>query len=429
MKVAHILTSTKKRCFLALLFVLLASFTMKVGYVVVVKVGYLHASSANWDAWKDPGASDFKQSYVPASEAIMSGYIFDNKNISPKASEKLAKFPGFPSFIALVRSIAGDNIAILRLSCIFLYSLSSALTCFLAYRAFGKDVAFLTAPFAILSPLMTFWSFYILTESLFTLLLLISITVLIHVAKFEKTNWLVPALGGIAFGYASWTRQVLIFSIVLIPLWYVLNALFHKPKTMIPAKALIIFVIFAMAIYFGWAARNVILTGNSYMPIKSGINELKKPFKGVVNLWKINTPHNTVLNNKPNEQLEKTSNINKSLKFFQKILISPFTAYWHLGLASSHQTFWNSNIIRFFVIFYLFSFSLMLISLRYLLRDFMPLSLLWLLIVYFTLVHVIVAGWSNVSRYRVPIEPYIYILAAYGLYKVYSAIKLKYSKA
>jgi 4-amino-4-deoxy-L-arabinose transferase-like glycosyltransferase len=414
MKIAHILTSSRRRCLLALFFVFFASFTVKVGYFVVTKVGFLHASHSNWSAWKAPGSSDTKVYYLPASEAIMAGKIFTNKDIDKKVALTLVKWPGFPFFIAIVKSITGNNIVLIRISCLLLFSLASSLSCFLAYKAFGTEVAFLTAPFAILSPLMTFWSSYILTESLFSVLLLFSIIVLVCVSKAERTNWILPLLGGIAFGYASWTRVVLIYFICLIPLWY---ALLRTRKKVISANLIIVFLISCMVIYLGWGVRNLIVTGSWYFP---------SPGSGLLGIIKGKFVANPGVETSGTQVLD----IIKYGTFVSKNLLQSFIVFWHPGLYSpemeaSGQTFWNSNGIRIFVIYYLSVFSLMLISLRYICKDFAALSLLWLLILYFTIVCTVVTGWPNVSRYRVPIEPYISILAAYGLYHLYSAIRTK----
>jgi hypothetical protein len=418
MKIAHILTSNRRRCLLVLFFVFFASFTVKVGYFVVAKVGYFHADHSNWNAWKDPFSADTTVFYLPASEAIIAGNVFNNKNDDRFVKFTLAKYPGFPFFIALVKSIVGDNIVLIRISCLLLFSLVSSLSCFLAYKAFGTEVAFLTAPFAIFSPLMTFWSPYILTESLFSVLLLFSIIVLVCVNTAEKANWVLPLLGGAAFGYASWTRPTLIPFICFIPLWYALLRIRKKVASTSPiGSPIVVFCISCMVIYLGWGVRNVLVTGSWHFPIISSEHWLS---------IKASLLGNTDVETSRAQVLD----IIKIGTLMSKNLLQKFIIFWHPGVYSpemeaSGQTFWNSNVIRFFILYYLFTFPLMLISLRYILKDFAVLSLLWLLVLYFTIVHTVIAGWPNVSRYRVPIEPYISILAAYGLYHLYSAIRIK----
>jgi hypothetical protein len=109
-----------------------------------------------------------------------------------------------------------------------------------------------------------------------------------------------------------------------------------------------------------------------------------------------------------------------------------FLRWWDISFRYSsgnkryayEQNFWNSNFIKFWMLYYGITFLLMLVSLRFCRSQFEIFSLLWLIILYFTLVHSILFVGSGLSgRFRLPIEPYISILAGLSLYRLSCFIK------
>jgi 4-amino-4-deoxy-L-arabinose transferase-like glycosyltransferase len=209
---------------------------------------------------------DYTHKYLKESDEILKGNILSYRSSlfstdSGLPKHTMADHPGLPIFLALTRAIFGDGFNKQLVINVVLYSLVCVLTCYLAFKSYGIHVALFTAPFIILSPAMNFWSRFVLSEALFTFLLLVSIICLYHVLFLSGSNRKVVFLsvfGGIVFGYAALTREVLFPLIICIVLWIVMLK-FRRTGLRLKNSCIIIFLFTAFLTYGLWSTRNIIV--------------------------------------------------------------------------------------------------------------------------------------------------------------------------
>lgn len=107
-----------------------------------------------------------------------------------------------------------------------------------------------------------------------------------------------------------------------------------------------------------------------------------------------------------------------------RALGAKFSEYWTLSIVGSSQTWRNSLVLRGYLIYYGVTFVCMGLSFFFFRRNPWALAFLWMILVYFTLVHMVtLRGGGAANRYRVPLEPYMGILAAYGMVNTLSGLR------
>jgi len=372
--------------------------------------------------------------YFRYSEIFLNGEFMELTNV-PKIDRRIAERPGYPMFIALVRSVFGKDFAslnnydtfrhVLRIIAFLMYALCAVLSYYIVLRVFGWKVSILSIPFVIGSASTAFWCHWPLTESLFTLLFLLSITGIISFSVSEQNNFLIMILSGLSFGFASLTRQVLFPMILFIVIWFLIRG-FQSNKRKVYMQSCLVFVLSALLLYGGWMVRNVIVTGKTSSTI------LRVGDKTRQSLFRLNTRRGIDWNSQNMDEKKKEFFREYSNRPFKnkvlgitKRMLTKFSEFLQIRPNGTHQTFWNSMWIKYYVIYNSVTFLLMLVSLFFINRGTNGIGLLfWLIIFYFVAVHtVLMVGGGIFARYRVPIEPYMSMLAAYGLSRVYLLFK------
>jgi len=395
------------------------------------RVGYICMSKTT----KGGGAPD-SLTYFKYSEIFLNGEFMELTNV-PKIDRRIAERPGYPIFIAFVRSFFGKDFAslnnyntfrhVLRIIAFLMYALCAVLSYYIVLKVFGWKVSILSMPFMIGSASTAFWCHWQLTESLFTLLILLSITGIISFSVSEKNNFLIMILSGLSFGFASLTRQVLFPMIFFIVIWFLIRG-FQSNKRKVYMQSCLVFVLSALLLYGGWMVRNVIVTGKTYSTI------LRVGDKTKQSLFRLNTRRGIDWNSQNMDEKKKEffrEYSNRPFKYkvleITKRMLTKFSEFLQISPLGTHQTFWNSIWIKYYVIYNSVTFLLMLVSLFFINKENTGIRLLlWLIIFYFVAVHtVLMVGGGTFARYRVPIEPYMSMLAAYGLSRIYLIFRKK----
>lgn len=399
------------------------------------KIGYIYMSNN-----LSGGIAPDTLSYLRYSDVFLHLKFMEPTGVS-KYDGRIARLPGFPAYLALVRTILikdssspnsymSREVAIqyldsykntLRIISIIMFSICSVIVCYIVLKLFGWKAALISGPFAIGSPSIAFWSHWILTESLFTLLLLISILCIIKFSIAIEKKMFTICISGLIFGYASLTRHTLPPMFIVIISWFLLHGFISKNISFYIKVSSIFIVSFAL-IYGGWSARNTIVLGN--MNLSAGESAFEA---GKQRLFRTHTP-----DSKNNMEIKKIKfyqeyskfPLEKKTKYIFKAMFIKFKEFWSITLMGTHQSFRNSTWIKYHVLFYCFSFPFMLLSLLFIAKDESNIILLcWFILFYFTAVHtILMAGGGISSRYRVPIEPYMSILTSYGVFHFYNWI-------
>jgi len=414
---------SKRKVVLCMVIVFILVSFFRVGYICMSKTT---KGGGGPDSW----------TYFKYSEIFLNGEFMELTNI-PKIDRRIAERPGYPIFIALVRSLFAKDFAslnnydtfrhVLRIIAFLMYALCAVLSYYIVLKVFGWKVSILSMPFVIGSASTAFWCHWQLTESLFTLLLLLSISGIILFAISEHKNSLILILSGLAFGFASLTRQVLFPMILFIVIWFLIYG-FKSDRRRVYIQACLVFVLPALLLYGGWMVRNVIVTGKTYSTILRAGDKMNH------SVFRVHTRRGIDWNSQNVEEKKEVFLREYSNRpFTQKVLdigkgmFTKFCEFLQIRPIGTHQTFWNSIWIKYYVIYNSVTFLLMLVSLFFINREKTGLGLLlWLIIFYFVVVHtVLMVGGGIFARYRVPIEPYMSMLAAYGLSRIYLIFRKK----
>jgi len=160
--------------------------------------------------------------------------------------------PLYPAMVASVWSIAGvDGFQIIRLLQMALALLTAALVYQIGARVYNSKVGRYAAAVFWLYPSLLFFNFLILTETLFTFLLIAH--VLLGIALLQRPRMTTAAFCGLTLGLAALTRSVVFPALlVLCPL------LFVALEAPVRRKAALVGLIVAgyLAVVAPWAVRN-----------------------------------------------------------------------------------------------------------------------------------------------------------------------------
>jgi 4-amino-4-deoxy-L-arabinose transferase-like glycosyltransferase len=177
---------------------------------------------------------------------------------TPPLTPDLDRTPVYPVMLAGVFAVAGHSPAAAILFQILLGSVTALLTYGLS-RELGLSarVGILAALIVALDPLSIMTANYLLTETLFTLLLVGSVWAMVRYWNTGDSRWLL--LATILVALTSLTRPISQFlPLALLPL-FVLAARKGRRRTLLAAGA--VFAVLSLALTYTWAYRNYRQTG------------------------------------------------------------------------------------------------------------------------------------------------------------------------
>jgi 4-amino-4-deoxy-L-arabinose transferase-like glycosyltransferase len=182
----------------------------------------------------------------------------------PYANLSVFRPPGYPAFIALVRLFA-HSIRVLLLAQILL----TAATTLLVYRVtkllFGETPALVAAAIAAIDPVSIIYSSFVLSESLFTVFLLLATWLWLEAVR--KRHLLLGAAAGISYAAAAFTRPIALYLlVVLIPL----SLLFPRKVGWFRAALAAVVTIGFLVPVGAWMIRNHEVTGSVVFASNAG---------------------------------------------------------------------------------------------------------------------------------------------------------------
>jgi len=326
----------------------------------------------------------------------------------------------FPLFLAGVYSLFGHSYLMAKI----ILAVISSFTCLLIYwlgkENFNKSTGFIAMGISAIYPKFVYYSAHLCTETLYMFFLVLSFLFLI---KYRQRLFVFHiALAGIFFALASLTRSVLFAFFPLVLIWLVVGMKNKK-------KAFMHFLIFAFAVLLTmspWIGRNYKLH-HAFVPTTT---------EGGYSFWIGNNPLATGGGHCYSSDFtafDKLSEVDRDKLYykmsfdfikknpvkFTKLAFNKFLRFWRIYPHQRDEikkgVIVNLGIDLKYVIIGGISFGLILpffifglAVARFMWRK---LLLFHLLIVYYTLVHMI---FMAVTRYRAPIMPFIIIIASYG---------------
>jgi 4-amino-4-deoxy-L-arabinose transferase-like glycosyltransferase len=181
----------------------------------------------------------------------------------------LERTPGYPAMIAAVYALAGHSPEAVILLQLLLGVVIAGLTFYLAFLlGMSAWVGLLAAGYVAVEPVSAMTSNLLLTETMFTALLVAGILLLVLYWKSSRWRWLVIGAG--FFGLAALTRpvsQFLPLSLALIVVWTDRKMGWRRA-----ALAALLFTGISMSITYSWAYRNYTESGLFTLSTVSDIN-------------------------------------------------------------------------------------------------------------------------------------------------------------
>lgn len=187
----------RSRDFLAIALVLAVAFTLRLAAAFALPIDYRFERDA--------------VEYVSDAHHLLTLGVFGEEPGVPYAIIP----PGYPLFIAGIFMLTNQSMIAVRLAQVALATLMVWLTFLVGKEIASKRAALLGAFIIAVYPVWIFWPIFFLTETLYTVLLLIFTWCLVRSAKTCTVKYAVVT--GAAFGLALLTREVLFLFPLLLP--------------------------------------------------------------------------------------------------------------------------------------------------------------------------------------------------------------------
>ncbi len=194
--------------------------------------------------------------------------VFSARSQPPLAPD-LDRTPAYPALLATVYAVVGHSPEAVILLQILMAALTAVVTFVLARRSgFSNRVALPAAALFAVEPVSAMTSDLLLTETLFTLLLAAASLLLLFYWRSSQLRWLL--LGAVLFGLAALTRPVSQFlPLALVP---VVVAMARRAGWRRATVAALLFIAISMGITYSWALRNYQAGGVFTLSTVSDIN-------------------------------------------------------------------------------------------------------------------------------------------------------------
>jgi len=336
--------------------------------------------------------------------------------------------PAFPLFLAGIYTVFGHKFIYAKIGLAMVSTLSVLLGYFIAKRIFNPFTARLTAIAMAIYPTFIFFTGYLAPETL--TLFLILLTIFFLISSVNNHGNIYAFFAGLSLGCTVMCRTIMSLFFIFIFIWL----LIYKSKKEI-WKRFFIIIIGMLIIILPWVVRNykihrTIVFHSTDAGQALFINNNPESFKI--------EPSGTAFAYNPSEflhisEVETCRIFKKRAKDF--IIHHPATYLIYVG--KRFLNFWRPipytvsgpgqsyshlhQIISGIYTIPVFIFAL--IGLFYSIRDWRKFFILYALIFYYSGTYILVRA---IIRYRMPIEPFLIMFAAYGiaaLWERYSGYK------
>jgi len=336
--------------------------------------------------------------------------------------------PVYPVFISLVYSVFGINNLMVVVAQMLISSLLPIILFLTTRLVSNKRIALIAGVITVFVPEIIFWNMYILTDSLYILLLAVSVYLVI--LQYIRPSYLNISLSIVFIGITYLTRTAFL---TLLPVFtlFLLLSFFKNIKNWIryiPAGTIV--VIFCIYLLFSGIGIHLHPSKTTYFRIVYGYSAT---WDVEYHLDKFQRD-TRVLERKAN--LDKI-NINMSNEEVIDVYKSQITAkeIW-ISMLSRLYYFWNIFLPRYslshslinavsYIPLYVFSlFSLPMLRRK---NTRLALGFMWLCVLSISVTHMVTfIDWDN--RYRLAVIPFLIIFASIGFYHSIRIIINRYIK-
>lgn len=174
--------------------------------------------------------------------------------LSPEAPAESARVPGYPAFLAVVL-IVFQTILVVPIFQMIFTAITIALIFLIGVRYFPRPVALFAAIAYMLDPIVIFAAWWTLSESLFVLLFLASIYTITTPAR---RTWVPFVLSGVLLGLSAYVRPLGQYVAPIIACM----ALAHALSWRVGLRNVALFLLAAVVVMSPWFIRNYALSGH-----------------------------------------------------------------------------------------------------------------------------------------------------------------------
>ena len=180
--------------------------------------------------------------------------------------------PGYPLFLALAYRLSGDNQDVAAAAQVVVLAVSAGLTAVLGARLFGPLAGLAAGAVLGFSPELATYASTMLSETLFTFLLLATIVMAVRARESRRPIDLL--LVGVGLGIAAFTRA---FALALVVPLALLLAFDGRPTRLLPVIRRSGLVVVGVALVLTpWVARNWVAVGRPALTSRSGVVVIRR---------------------------------------------------------------------------------------------------------------------------------------------------------
>lgn len=332
--------------------------------------------------------------------------------------------PFYPFFLGAVYSLFGHAFAVVRIIQSAIGAVICVLIWFIAKMLINTRAGIIAALFSTIYPPFIKMSELLMTELLFTfLLLLITVWMLTWPVRGKI---IYAALAGILLGMASLTRAAMLFYIFFIfPVFLWSN---RKRRFTAPIKQFLLLSLFYTATLAPWTIRNYVVY-HKFVPIatQGGITFYSSYCLpgGVFGKLADDRDPVVVEANKISSPAERSSLLfSKGIEFIKQNPAKFFSLQFQKILYFWAPFDWEIIGDKWFNILYVLMAPFFIGGFFLAFKEFRKFYPILLPILYFQIVSLVFYGSP---RFRLPVEPFLFILSAMYILKYYGYLKTRYS--
>lgn len=234
--------------------------------------------------------------YIQVAANLLAGHGFSQQNVPPY-SPSAFRTPVFPMFIALLFVLFGKSNLIVAIAQVLITLLTVALTYWLGLKLLPENEAWIGALLYALSSGPATHSVFILTETLFALLLILVLSSVVLYRKDGQNRWLASA--GLFTGLAMLCRPVaMLFPLVV----FILIWLADPQNRQRAIKGMFVSLIICAIVVAPWIIRNFYQLGEPTLSTISSYYVL------LYNAASINADQGGISQNDARSELQRLAN-------------------------------------------------------------------------------------------------------------------------
>lgn len=395
------------------LLILVSAFTIRFAYTLTLENKWYYYDTVHWDK---------AATSILNGEGFGTGYYFSALGFDQEYSLE----PAYPVFLAGIYGVFGRNFIIVRI----FQCLLGAAVCYLAYligsRLFNKNTGLLAALIATFYPLHIFIAGMVYPTILFTFFIALTILCLLKIA--DHTGSLYPALAGLFLALATQCIPIIFAFYPFAAFWMLV---FVKKSNLQRWKHCFVIFFVALLGLTPWTVRNYLVFGK-IVPIRAAFGEELLKVKVMVDSnSKVDLYRNDIQNSGIDEaEFSRQVASMQSKGFFAKVksivldnpgsflrrYVGEFLHFWILYPDPERVKTKNQFLNTFTKWVSIVSFGPVLIFSIIGILGSKPKQRQSMLLVFVILSFALsYSFFMTQTRYRIPIEPYMIVLAACGL--------------